>query len=41
LATVLPPYAWYIFAEKMMRFYGIMWSMTFAKRGQLWDSKKK
>ena len=24
LATVLPPYAWYIFIEKMMKFYGII-----------------
>ena len=24
LATVFPPYAWYIFAEKMMLYYGII-----------------
>jgi len=24
LATVFPPYAWYIFVEKMMKFYGII-----------------
>jgi hypothetical protein len=24
LATVFPPYAWYIFTEKMMKFYGIL-----------------